>query len=256
VLTYVDDDERVVSFRFDSDATTFADAPLPSASADGMTTLTLTLLRGTASSRANDRHLGGVRVVSETALAVLERGGRLPTHLHEGLDVVTVRQRHGEPEELLYRRTLERIRAIEETGGTVRRAILSCNEDASSGALEHRALIARALLASVLRAQQGKLLLVAGDRPQSPMRRAIFALADTLTAALSGTSACVTAVFVALRRPAHPTALELVEEQQRDLPEEDDDEPTVHVECLHRRHRAEVGDTRDPRNDGGVGDAV
>lgn len=130
----------------------------------------------------------------------MECGSDWPARIHRGLDLIALRQEEDEREDALFRRVFDRVRAVEEKGGRIHRAALSCNDDVTSATLESRALIARALLASVLRVEGGRLLLVANA--SSPLRLALLALADTLTMALIGTSACVSALFVGRPRRA------------------------------------------------------
>lgn len=137
------------------------------------------------------------RTMARTALIVMERGGDWPEQLlHDGLDLVALRQDNDEREDLFLRRTFDRVRAIEENGGRIHRAALSCNDDMSSATVESRALLARALLGAVLRVDRGRLFLVANAASASSLGLAISALAGTLTLALVGTSACVSALFV------------------------------------------------------------
>ncbi len=81
-------------------------------------------------------------------------------------------------------------------------AVLSCSDDGSLRAVEGRVPLARALLASVLRDDGGRLDLVA--RASAPMRtkQSLFALAGALTESLAGTSASVSARFGAAERAA------------------------------------------------------
>ena len=129
-----------------------------------------------------------------TALVVMERESHWPAAFHGDLDLVARCQEDDEREEFLLRRTVSRVHAIERTGGRIRRAVLSCNDDMTSTTLESRALIARALLSSIVRVDGGNLLLL--TRKSSPLRLAILALADSLATALIGTSACVLTRFV------------------------------------------------------------
>ena len=134
--------------------------------------------------------------VARTALVVMERGGDWPARVHRGLDLVALQQENDERQDLFLRRTFDRVTAIEENGGRIYRAALSCNDDLSRATLENRALIARVLLAAVLRVDRGRLFLVGSAASASSLRHALLVLADTLTSALIGTSACVSARFV------------------------------------------------------------
>jgi len=132
-----------------------------------------------------------------TALVVMERGSHWPARCHRGLELVAIQQDEDECEDALLRRTCERIQGIEARGGTILRAVLSCNDDMVSRTLDGRILIARALFASVLRGKRGRLHLVA--QKSAALRFAVLAIAETLAAEIVGTPARISARFVGAR---------------------------------------------------------
>jgi hypothetical protein len=134
--------------------------------------------------------------MNRVTLVVLECGSDWPSGVRQDdADCVALAQAPNEPHSALLRRTYDRVRAIEYGGGTVHLAILSCNNDASRTALDGRVPLARALLATVLRTSDGRLILAGRASASDRMRRSLVALAGTLTEALTGTSASVSAVF-------------------------------------------------------------
>jgi hypothetical protein len=129
-------------------------------------------------------------------LVVMEHASEWPAHVSGGTaGCVVLQQESGESHGALLRRTYDRVRAIERVGGAVEVAVMSCNDDASVSALEGRVPLARALLATVLREGKGRLDLVARSDAPNRTRLSLVALAGTLTEALVGTSASVSARF-------------------------------------------------------------
>lgn len=129
-------------------------------------------------------------------LVVMEHASEWPAPVNGGAaGCVVLRQEPNETDGALLRRTYERVRAIERLGGSIEVAVLSCNDDPSVGALEGRVPLARALLATVLRRSSGRLELMARSSAPDRTRQSLMALAGTLTEALAGTSASVSARF-------------------------------------------------------------
>ena len=128
-------------------------------------------------------------------LVVMEFGSDWPKQLQPSSGCVVLSQERNEPHSELLRRTYVRIRAIEQAGGIVTLAVLSCNNDVARRALEARVPLARALLATVLRANEGRLVLLGRSSAPDRTRHSLMALAGTLTEALTGTSASVSAQF-------------------------------------------------------------
>ena len=130
-------------------------------------------------------------------LVVMECGSDWPARMPptSNSHCVVLSQERNEPQSALLRRTYDRIRAIELGGGIITLAILSCNNDTGRRALEARVPLARALLATIIRADEARLLLVAGSSAPDRTRYSLTALAGTLTGALVGSSASVSALF-------------------------------------------------------------
>lgn len=130
-------------------------------------------------------------------LVVMENGSEWPVHLAgTAAGCVVLRQETGEDEGALLRRTYDRVRAIERSGRRVCRAVLSCSDDGRPAALEARVPLARALLATVLRAGgDGRMDLVGRSKARPRVRSSLVALAGTLTEALAGTTATVSLRF-------------------------------------------------------------
>jgi len=134
--------------------------------------------------------------MNPSAFVVMERGSTWPAHLHQSaVGCVALSQGPNEHHGELLRRTRDRVRAVDQTGREIELAVLSCNDDATDSALEERVPLARALLATVLRADRGRLLLLA--RPSAPpsLRHSLLGLVGTLTEVLAGTSASVSVLF-------------------------------------------------------------
>jgi len=138
-------------------------------------------------------------------LVVMEHASEWPSHVNGGTaGCVALRQEPAESRGELLRRTYKHIRAIERIGGAVELAVLSCDDDPNIDVLEGRVPLARALLATVLRAGEGRLDLVAPSGVSGRTRHSLMALAGTLTEALAGTSASVSARFA--EAPAPPAS--------------------------------------------------
>jgi hypothetical protein len=131
-------------------------------------------------------------------LVVMEHGSEWPARANgdTAAGCVALRQEPCEGQLELLRRIYERVRSVERGGGAVELAILSCNDDASRGALAGRIPLARALLATVLREGRGRLELVARSSTPHRARQSLEALAETLAEALVGDSASVCARFI------------------------------------------------------------
>jgi hypothetical protein len=135
--------------------------------------------------------------VDRCTLVVMEHGSAWPTHVEaSGGTCVALCQEPHEDHGALLRRAYHRLRAIEGVGGTVVVAVLSCNDDASVPALEGRGPLARTLLATILRTREGRLELVARASISDRTRRSLWGLAGSLTEALAGTTASVSALFL------------------------------------------------------------
>jgi hypothetical protein len=130
-------------------------------------------------------------------LVVMEHASAWPAHVNGGVAecVALVQEANEAPGDLL-RRTYERIRAIEHVGGSIEHAVLCCSDDPRRAALEGRVPLARALLATILRAGEGRLELLARSSAADRTRQSLLGLAGALTGALAGSSAMVTARFV------------------------------------------------------------
>jgi hypothetical protein len=134
--------------------------------------------------------------VEPFVLVVMEHGSEWPAHVNGGIaGCIALRQESNEDLGGLLRRTYDRVHAIERLGGTVKWAVLSCNTDPSRGALEGRVPLARALLATVLRAGDGRLELLARSSASERTRQSLVGLAGALTLGLVGSSASVSACF-------------------------------------------------------------
>jgi hypothetical protein len=144
--------------------------------------------------------------MNRVTLVVLECGSDWPSGVREDhADCIALAQAPNEPPSALLRRTYDRLRAIEQENAAVYVAILSCNNDASRKALEGRVPLSRALLTTVLRVGDGRLLLAGRASASDRTRRSLVALAGTLTEALMGTSSSVSAVFGAPPSGVHLT---------------------------------------------------
>lgn len=131
-----------------------------------------------------------------SVLVVMERASTWPSSLpHWCKNCVALQQEPSEAYRDLLRRTHDGVRTIERAGGHIELAVLSCNDDASAAALEGRIPVARTLLATVLHAASGKLLLLGRASAPDRLRHSLVALAGTLTEALAGSSASVSALF-------------------------------------------------------------
>jgi hypothetical protein len=136
-------------------------------------------------------------------LVVMEHTSDWPSGVRSGTaGCVALRQDAGESLPNLLRRTYSHIRAIELVGGTVQQAVLSCGDDQSPRAVEERLPLARALLASVLRDDHGRLDLLARAGASARTKQSLVALAGALTESLSGTSASISARFVPAEQAA------------------------------------------------------
>ena len=134
--------------------------------------------------------------VETFVLVVMEHGSAWPLQVGAGAaGCVALGQEPHETHGELLRRAYGRIRAIERRGGAIEVAVLSCNDDPSTGALAGRVPLARALLATVLHTGQGRLDLVARSSAPNRTKQSLVALAGTLTEVLVGTSASVSARF-------------------------------------------------------------
>jgi hypothetical protein len=149
-------------------------------------------------------------------LIVMEHASEWPSHINGGVaGCVAMRQEPDESHGDLLRRTYQRMRSIERAGGSVEVAVLSCSDDPSRGALEGRVPLARALLGTVLRGGRGRLDLTGRSSAPDRTRRSLIALAGTLTEALVGTSASVSARF------SGASAVEPLSRRRRRLPQTD-----------------------------------
>lgn len=136
-------------------------------------------------------------------LVVMEHTSEWPAGVRSGTaGCVALRQEPNESLPDLLRRTHSHIRAIELVGGTVHQAVLSCSDDESVRVAEDSVPLARALLASVLRDDQGRLDLIARAGAPARTKQSLVALAGTLTESLMGTSASISARFAPVERAA------------------------------------------------------
>ena len=136
-------------------------------------------------------------------LVVMEHTSAWPAGVRSGsAGCIALRQEPHESLADLLRRTCSHLRAIDLAGGTVHQAVLSCSDDPSLRATEDRVPLARALLASVLREDEGHLDLVARSSASARTKQSLVALAGALTASLVGTSASVSARFATADRAA------------------------------------------------------
>jgi hypothetical protein len=134
--------------------------------------------------------------VSTFVLVVMEQGSQWPAHLDAATDnCVVLQQDPRETHAALLRRTQDHLRRLERVGDSIEMAVLSCNDDARPGAFEDRALLARALLAAVLQSGNGRLELLARSNAPDRAKLSLVGLAGTLTEALAGTTASVSARF-------------------------------------------------------------
>jgi hypothetical protein len=96
---------------------------------------------------------------------------------------------------------------VEQVGNAVETAVLSCSDDAHFRGLEGRVPLAKALVATVLRRQNGRLELVARAKAPDRTKHSLIALAGTLTESLIGTSASVSTRFAEPRCPPSTPAV-------------------------------------------------
>lgn len=134
--------------------------------------------------------------VETFVLVVMEHASEWPAHVTGGVaGCIALVQEPNELRSELLRRTYERVRTIERAGGVVEVAVLTCSDDPSVRTLEGRVPLARTLLSTVLHAQEGRLDLVARASAPDRTKQSLVALAGTLTEALVGKSASVSARF-------------------------------------------------------------
>lgn len=140
-------------------------------------------------------------------LVVMEHASAWPSHVAGGAgECVVLKQEVHEDAGQLLTRAYQRIRAIERVGGSIGLAVMCCGDQPSRTALEERVPLARALLATVQRTGPGRLELVARSNASERTRQSLLALAGTLTERLVGSSATVSARFLARDDGAHETA--------------------------------------------------
>jgi hypothetical protein len=129
------------------------------------------------------------------ALVVLERGSQWPDWVGAmDFDVSTLVQSDGEPRSAFFRRVGERIGRAPSPGFGL--AVLAYNDETGEVVTGRRAMLARSLLAAVVGARGGQLILSASDTAaSSSLRCELIGMADTLRDAITGTSASITVRF-------------------------------------------------------------
>lgn len=140
--------------------------------------------------RANDQ---------SASIIVMEYGSRWPVAVvQEQPDAASVTAIVQQPDELaatLKQRAIRRVAAIGSRGAALQSGILSCNENADEETWASRALIARAMLASIISAGQGQLILSAHRGISYQARSGLVALAEALRSVLGGTQVSVAVSF-------------------------------------------------------------
>jgi hypothetical protein len=129
------------------------------------------------------------------ALVVLERGSQWPDWVGAmDFDVSTLIQSDGEPRSAFFRRVGERIARVPSPG--IGLAVLAYNDETGEVVTGRRAMLSRSLLAAVIGAQGGQLILSASeDAASSSLRCELMGMADALRDAITGTSASITVRF-------------------------------------------------------------
>jgi hypothetical protein len=127
-----------------------------------------------------------------TAFVVMETGSDWPTWLvRQDVDVVTVLDR-GADEGNPTRAVRERIMRL---GRPIPMAVLTCNAEADDVAMDRRVALTRALLAAILEAERGHLIIHAAGRSTASLRHHLIGLTATISEGIHGTSACVSLRF-------------------------------------------------------------
>lgn len=128
------------------------------------------------------------------ALVVMERGSPWPPEIHrDAVNLVALAQEPHESGAALLQRVRAHVQAIEQTGRSVRLAVLCCNDEIGSDVVAARVLVAWVLLEALRRTERGRLLLLARPSSPGPLRSSLLELAGALTGGLAGSSTCVTA---------------------------------------------------------------
>lgn len=104
---------------------------------------------------------------------------------------IVLKQEGHESQAELVQRTRSRVRVLERSDAAVGNAVICCNNDTSTTAVERRTAIARTLFESGVGERAGRLELVARPDAAWRVRQALLDLAGTLTGMLVGTSASV-----------------------------------------------------------------
>ncbi len=126
---------------------------------------------------------------------VVESGAGWPSDpAVRGLGCDVVKQEANESYSDLARRAQERIASIEESGGVVRVAVLSCSGDRRPEAFAGRSSLGRGLLGAV-REAGGELRIVAPGSAPVAAWPSFISLADELMGALNGSSATLSLRF-------------------------------------------------------------
>jgi hypothetical protein len=133
-----------------------------------------------------------VHVMRSVALVVMEHGSAWPGGVNQwDVDVVAFGPPHGVPHERV-RRACER---SARQGRVLELAVLACNAEAHEEAIGRRAATARSLVAAVLPARSGRVILSACRDAAPSLRDQLIGLAGTLTESLRGSSASVSVHF-------------------------------------------------------------
>jgi hypothetical protein len=136
--------------------------------------------------------------VSPSSIIVLEHGARWFSDL--STPSVVLQAEALEPSSSVLRRTYASIRKLERDDACIAMAVLSCGIEDTDDLLDFRARLARALMALVLRTQQGRLVLFGPQR----LERTFFGLAGALSEGLGETTASVSVVLARPSTPAGP----------------------------------------------------